>query len=141
MSKGGTDKYGLIGCFDQPNPIVAFKQLIAIQTQTIKQRFKPDRSVATLLTAKSRFIDSLLRCCWQHFLGNRADKPGLIATGGYGRSELFPHSDIDILILTDSTDKEALQEQLSNFSRFLWEAPGHDRLLAACGVYLTTRGI
>ncbi len=121
MSKAGWDKYGLTGCFDQPNPIAAIKQIIGIQSQTLKHRFKPDRSVTTLLTEKSRFIDSLLRCCWQHFLGDHANTPGLIATGGYGRSELFPHSDIDILILAGPTDQEALREQLSNFNRFLWD--------------------
>jgi [protein-PII] uridylyltransferase len=111
----------LVSCFDHANPIVAFKQLISAQTLTLKQRFKPDCSVTTLLNAKSRFIDSLLKCCWQHFLGDQADTLGLIATGGYGRNELFPHSDIDILILATPGNKEALDEPLSIFSRFLWD--------------------
>jgi len=136
VSKTGLTKNGFIGCFDQPNPIAAFKHLINLQTQTLKQRFKPDRSVTTLLTAKSRFIDSLLSCCWQHFLGEQADSLGLVATGGYGRNELFPHSDIDILILATPADKEALHEQLSNFSRFLWDIglkPGQSvRSIAEC---------
>ncbi|MGZ4998799.1 MAG: [protein-PII] uridylyltransferase [Methylomonas sp.] len=121
MSKAGWDKTSLKGCFDQPSPIAAFKQLISIQNQTLKHRFKPDRSVTNLLTAKSRFIDDLLRCCWLHFLGDQTDSLALIATGGYGRSELFPHSDIDILILIAPAEKETLQDQLSNFSRFLWD--------------------
>ena len=112
---------GIISCFDESNPIAAFKRLINIQAQTLKQRFKPDQPVTALLTAKSRFIDNLLECCWQYFLGKQAEALGLIATGGYGRNELFPHSDIDILIIANPQDKELFQEQLSNFSRFLWD--------------------
>ena len=110
-----------LSCFDQPNPVSAFKRLISIQTQTLKQRFNPDRSVTTLLTARSRFIDKLLNCCWRHFLGQHANSLALIATGGYGRNELFPYSDIDILILTSPAYQDSLQEQLSDFSRFLWD--------------------
>lgn len=121
MSKPRFTESGLTRCFEQPNAIAAFKQLIAAQTETLKQRFKPDRPVATLLNARSRFIDCLLRCCWQHFLGDKTDKLSLIATGGYGRNELFPRSDIDILILATSDDKTALAEPLSDFSRFLWD--------------------
>lgn len=121
MNKERLAENNFLSCFDQPNVIAAFKQLIGAQTQTLKQRFKPDRSVTTLLNAKSRFIDSLLKCCWRHFLGDQANTLGLLATGGYGRNELFPHSDIDILILAKPGDKEALNEPLSNFSRFLWD--------------------
>ncbi|MDD4914171.1 MAG: [protein-PII] uridylyltransferase [Methylococcales bacterium] len=110
-----------VGCFDQPSPVSAFKRLIGIQAQTLGQRFRPDSPVGCLLAAKSRFIDQLLICCWRHFLGRQAASLALVATGGYGRCELFPHSDIDILILANAGDKELLHEQLSNFSRFLWD--------------------
>lgn len=136
MSRLGLLEDQLSGCFEKNQAIAAFKQLISQYTQTLKQRFKPDRSVSTLLAARSRFIDKLLTCCWRHFLGVQTDKLALIATGGYGRNELFPHSDIDILILADPADKEALQEHLSHFSRFLWDIglkPGQCvRSLAEC---------
>jgi [protein-PII] uridylyltransferase len=126
----------ILSCFAQANPIASFKHLINNQSQTLKQRFKPHQSVSALLTAKSKFIDHLLQCCWQHFLGTHAPYVCLIATGGYGRNELFPHSDIDILIIANPKDKELLQEQLANFSRFLWDIglkPGQAiRTLAEC---------
>lgn len=111
----------LPGGFEHPNPVVTFKQLIQIQTQTLKKRFDPNQSVTGLLTAKSRFIDNLLKCCWQHFMGPQATELALIATGGYGRNELFPHSDIDILILAGPAEQQAYHEELSRFSRFLWD--------------------
>ncbi len=110
-----------ISCFAQPNPAAAFKALIQTHSQGLRLRFRPDQSVSSLLTAKSRFTDGLLKCCWQHFLGVKNHALALIATGGYGRTELFPHSDIDILIIASPADKELFQEQLANFSRFLWD--------------------
>lgn len=126
----------LMACFEQDHPIASFKQLISTETKHIGTRFKPDRSVTALLSARSQFIDKLLSCCWRHFLGKQAETMALIATGGYGRKELFPHSDIDILILATAADKENHQEALSNFSRFLWDIglkPGQSvRTLSEC---------
>jgi [protein-PII] uridylyltransferase len=51
--------------------------------------------------------------------------PGLtlLAVGGYGRRELFPHSDIDLLILTDSEDRiAASSEPVAKFLQTLWDS-------------------
>ena len=109
------------GYFAHANPIPEFKRLITIQTQTLKNQYRPKQTVGHLLLARSKFVDSLLICCWQHFLGSHLNSLALIATGGYGRNEMFPHSDIDILILARPVDKDLFQEQLANFSRFLWD--------------------
>lgn len=113
-----------------------FKQLIKQKNSELQAKFDPLQSVAELLSEKSAFIDSLLSQCWRHFLGEHAQQFSLIAVGGYGRQELFPHSDIDILILTAEAPGEALHEPLANFSRFLWDIglkPGQSvRSIAEC---------
>jgi [protein-PII] uridylyltransferase len=53
-------------------------------------------------------------------------KCALLAVGGYGRGELFPHSDVDVLILlgegsSPDTD-EALRERISSFITACWDA-------------------
>lgn len=55
--------------------------------------------MAELIHARSDFIDELLRSAWQRFLGEYAGNFALVAVGGYGRREMHPHSDIDILLL------------------------------------------
>ena len=111
----------LSACFNESSPMGAFKAAITRENEHLKLRFNPDHSTAGLLTEKAHFIDNLLTSCWRHFFGDDASKQSLVATGGYGRSELFPNSDIDILILVDESGSEPLQNALSKFCNFLWD--------------------
>ena len=45
----------------------------------------------------------------------------LIAVGGYGRRELLPHSDIDLLLLINEEQFDNLKESLEAFITFLWD--------------------
>jgi [protein-PII] uridylyltransferase len=98
-----------------------FKTCILEKGLELNHKFDPQEPVGGLLKERSAFIDEILTSAWQHFLSNQAEKHSLIAVGGYGRQELFPHSDIDIVILTDSYTDPIVQERVTNFSIFLWD--------------------
>lgn len=123
-------------CFTADNPINAFKQCIQSENLYLSEQFRPHQGVSGLLNHRASFIDQLLKCSWQHFLPATDHLASLIATGGYGRSELFPYSDIDILIIIDPLTRQSIQDQLSQFSRFLWDIglkPGQSvRSIAEC---------
>jgi len=122
------NKYINASLFEKKDSLLQFKHLIKQKNIELKLKFDPHRSVSDLLKEKSDFIDLILSCCWQHFLGTHAEQLSLCAVGGYGRRELFPHSDIDIIILLDSDDTAPYQEALSNLFTFLWDIglkPGH----------------
>jgi [protein-PII] uridylyltransferase len=104
----------------KPN-LQRFKQYIKDKDLELQQKFNPQLSVRDLLKEKSDFIDEVLTASWRHFLADNAEKLCLIAVGGYGRREQFPHSDIDLVILLDSGDISEYQEMLTNFLTFLWD--------------------
>ena len=78
--------------------------------------------IQTLVINKSKLIDRLLNFCCEHFIGDK-DSQGLslVAVGGYGRRELLPGSDIDLMILLDKKPGKTVEEQISAFLTYLWD--------------------
>ncbi|PCI18713.1 MAG: [protein-PII] uridylyltransferase, partial [Piscirickettsiaceae bacterium] len=93
---------------------------LAFQT-TLKQRFESGEAIEELLEARSDFIDHLLTDCWLNIMNESNEYFSLVATGGYGRAELHPYSDIDLLIIFEESQLEAHKENLELFSTFLWD--------------------
>lgn len=104
-----------------PAPIQHFKQLIQENNRALIDRFNASTPVLKLISERADFIDLLLADCWKRFLGAAGGRLALVATGGYGRRELHPHSDIDLLVLLDDAGPEPYREALENFFAFLWD--------------------
>lgn len=115
-------------------PLPVFRQALRNALDVLKQRFLDGHSAVELVASHAQVIDSLLIHAWQQFVPEN-NKLALIAVGGYGRGELHPHSDVDILILLAKDDKK-LQAAVSLFVTFLWDiglAIGHSvRTLKEC---------
>ncbi|HEY8555524.1 MAG TPA: [protein-PII] uridylyltransferase [Burkholderiales bacterium] len=80
------------------------------------------RRAAPLVGLHAWLVDSLLVRAWEHHLplAPRRTRLALVAVGGYGRGELHPASDVDILVLLKRASPKA-RPFIEAFVRFLWD--------------------
>ena len=97
------------------------KELLGRFQEWLKERFLAGDSVVELVAARSHFIDELLCKLWEQYGLARESTLSLVAVGGYGRGELHPHSDIDILILSKQAISRHIGEQIGQFITLLWD--------------------
>lgn len=103
------------------NTALLAKQSLIEQNQTLLARFKAKTPIEELVTQRCQFVDSLVKQAWQQH-GLDQYPIALIAVGGYGRGELHPHSDVDLLFLFEGELSKAAETTLSEFIAFLWDA-------------------
>ncbi|MDR0479996.1 MAG: [protein-PII] uridylyltransferase, partial [Burkholderiaceae bacterium] len=81
------------------------------------------RSIHPALAKLTRLTDDALRALWRS-LGLDA-RLALVAVGGYGRAELFPYSDVDVLLLLQPdaapAADPALRQRIENFVGRCWD--------------------
>ncbi len=100
---------------------LAFRTELQEAHAELVERFRADESVETLVHARAELIDAILREVWRSQLPTGYDTWTLAAVGGYGRGELHPHSDIDILILVPEAPDEAGRGVVERLVTFLWD--------------------
>ncbi len=103
------------------DPVAAFRQALADGGASLKQRFDDDEPVEALVRDRARMVDVVLRGAWRIHVGAHARDVNLIAVGGYGRGELHPCSDIDVLILLPKSEVAEAEAGIERFLAFLWD--------------------
>ena len=114
--------------------ISIFRNALSAAQNHFNNRFHEGEEVHTLVNESARFADLILQYAWNQF---EWDKDiSLIAVGGYGRGELHPHSDIDLLILMRRDRPQKYRQNIEQFLTFLWDIQlkiGHSvRSLSQC---------
>ncbi|MCB1801628.1 MAG: [protein-PII] uridylyltransferase [Gammaproteobacteria bacterium] len=97
----------------------AFKQAVKQSRKQLGERFAAGANARELVNDGARFVDELLVRVWRRMIPD-GTSACLIAVGGYGRGELHPGSDIDLLILTPD-DPTPLAPQLEPMIMLLWD--------------------
>lgn len=80
-----------------------------------------DCDVRALVRERSAGVDAIVREGWVRSVGDIAGAT-LFAVGGYGRGELYPQSDLDLLVLADETVHAGLAPRLARLIAMLWDA-------------------
>ena len=124
-----------------PKAPLALSKIIGEQRrladEELKRLFVQGTDIRELVHARAWVVEQLVLAVWETLI--MPDQPlALCAVGGFGRGELHPHSDVDLLVLTN--DKAALDEAtteaLHHLVQVLWDAslhPGHSvRGIADC---------
>ncbi len=101
--------------------IKAIKQKLQEASDYLDKHFLEGYDVRILVAARAFFIDRVLASIWSLYEWTHPDAISLIAVGGYGRGELHPHSDIDLLILADVEFSQRDNENISQFVTRLWD--------------------
>ncbi|WP_196140539.1 [protein-PII] uridylyltransferase [Aliikangiella sp. G2MR2-5] len=106
----------------EKSPIVLLdylKQYLQTLDSELASEFTEGTNVRTLVRDRARYLDKMLTAIWHQLEMGRA--LSLIAVGGYGRGELHPFSDIDLLILIDKSISQAEKESIEIFITLLWD--------------------
>ncbi|NCC26701.1 MAG: [protein-PII] uridylyltransferase [Gammaproteobacteria bacterium] len=100
--------------------VAAWKERLKAGRDRLFEDFDRGVPVASLVLGRSLLIDEVLREVWDHHLGETHDA-ALIAVGGYGRQELQPASDIDILVIVEPRADARLAAPLEHLITCLWD--------------------
>ncbi|WP_395398892.1 [protein-PII] uridylyltransferase [Pseudoduganella sp. UC29_106] len=97
----------------------SLKTRLKADRQRIIATFHEDGKPEKLLRCLRQSVDDVLISAWEN-----ADLPpqsSLVAVGGYGRGELFPYSDVDVLILLHQAPDQQTRARLEEFVQLLWD--------------------
>jgi [protein-PII] uridylyltransferase len=96
-----------------------FRNTLKAADEHFYTRFREGEDILRIVRDRSRFMDRILYYAWSQFEWN--DDIALVAVGGYGRGELHPYSDIDLLFLTRKSSHEKYRKSITGFTTFLWD--------------------
>lgn len=104
----------------ETQPLRPYQEALKQGGLTMRTMFEAGAPVRELVRYRALLVDELLGRIWQHYFPAAADDICLVAVGGYGRGELHPASDVDLMILLRHPGHD-YQEKIESFVTFLWD--------------------
>ncbi|SFC44655.1 [protein-PII] uridylyltransferase [Massilia yuzhufengensis] len=95
------------------------RQRLKAERQALIDAFRQDGKPEKLLRGLRTCVDGVLTDAW-HAAGLPAST-ALVGVGGYGRGELFPYSDVDLLILLGQPADHITQTKLETLVQLFWD--------------------
>jgi [protein-PII] uridylyltransferase len=101
------------------------RESLAEESARIRRDFETTGDGRAAVAQRTRLIEDSLKRLWRDLIAPDEQEPqgfALVATGGFGRSWLFPYSDIDLLFLcADHSSQEKYKNAIRRFSQELWD--------------------
>jgi len=103
------------------NAQLKLKDTLQNNNDDLHQQFVNGVDIVEILKSRSELIDELLQQMWQKHQLDDSGYLALVAVGGYGREEMHPASDVDLLVLLAKEPDTETEEKLSDFVTELWD--------------------
>ncbi|MEQ1883182.1 MAG: nucleotidyltransferase domain-containing protein, partial [Burkholderiales bacterium] len=100
-----------------PEPAMAeCRALLAEGRKALREEFRSKPNATRILQKQCALVDGVLKRLWE---------PGpadwsLVAVGGFGRGDLYPYSDVDVLVLLPEEQKEDPSHRMETLVGALW---------------------
>src|SRR5437867_8277520 len=99
--------------------LAGLKAGVQAERAALQARFRETADGTLVLREHRRLVDRVLKEMWRQL---RLPAPlALLAVGGYGRGELYPHSDVDVLVLLQDPASVGLATQIEKLVGQLWD--------------------
>ncbi len=102
-----------------PAEAIAIRAQLDAARQRLFDEFDATPRVARLLRGLATAHDVALRSCWKRL--PMPPSAALVAVGGYGRGELYPHSDVDVLVLLAEAPDPVEAAAIEDLIGVLWD--------------------
>ena len=100
--------------------VAQYREFSCAVSEMQRKNFDPHADIYELIALNTHIADELLRNLWQQCQISNSTAV-LVAVGGYGRRELFPGSDIDLMVLLDKGCDEQTKQNVKAFLTLLWD--------------------
>ncbi|MFQ5546963.1 MAG: [protein-PII] uridylyltransferase [Woeseia sp.] len=103
------------------NSLGDLRQALGRASDNLIARFRAGEPVTGLVRLRAALVDRVLVRLWRQHAGPLRDCAALVAVGGYGRGELHPSSDVDVMLLLGKKLRADSEPVLSSFLTSLWD--------------------
>ena len=103
--------------------LALFRHALKHGRATLKEHYYQDTKAPEIIATHAWLVDQLLTRAWQHHrpLLNSKINIALVAVGGYGRGELYPASDVDLMLLLAKDQHDELRDFAQALLNFFWD--------------------
>jgi [protein-PII] uridylyltransferase len=99
------------------------RSLYQQESDDLRQAFERTGDGCTAIRRRAALVDNIVRQIWTGIVGSDRPNLTLVATGGFGRKELFPYSDVDVLFVcaNDGAERDS-HDLLRSATQAMWDA-------------------